>query len=85
MDAPKLGAGTCQCATCGRYFVGTGAFDRHRNSDHKTCTDPGTLGMETREGGAWRVPLTPEQRAKLERLKNTSHRRRTADVQNHRD
>ena len=67
---PKLGAKTCQCATCGLYFTGTTAFDRHRIPGTGRCVPPADVGLVLRDSGAWGwEPMSDEARARIARLR----------------
>ena len=67
---PKLGAQTCQCATCGLYFTGTTAFDRHRIPGTGRCVPPADVGLVLRDSGAWGwEPMSDEARERIARLR----------------
>jgi len=54
----------CPVAGCHRTFSTVSNFDRVRKDGH--CIDPATLGMAPNAAGVWRVPMTEEERERME-------------------
>ena len=52
------------CSICHRTFTTAANFDKHRRGGN--CVDPATLGMVTAGRGIWRIPMTDEDRKRME-------------------
>ncbi len=73
------GRSICGCGICGRIFLNTTAFDRHRARDQNSgaptgvCLDPSSYGHVQGDNGAWGTRAGHDQR-KAFGLRAASHR-----------
>ncbi len=73
----KVGGRTCQCAECGQFFTGVGAFDRHMVGTVR-CRTPDQMraaGMTANIYGVWQLGVSAATRSAYQLLDEAGNTR----------